>query len=67
MNWALLSMLYSMTTTVIIGVLMIIALVVGYDEIPHIWTAVIVGAVVSAPVAYVLTKKVNQIGRNELS
>ena len=51
MNWALLSMLYSMTTTVIIGVLMIIALVVGYDEIPHIWTAVIVGAVVSAPVA----------------
>lgn len=67
MNWALLSMLYSMTTTVIIGVLMIIALVVGYDEIPHIWTVVIVGAVVSAPVAYVLTKKVNQIGRNELS
>lgn len=67
MNLPLLSMLYSMTSTVVVGVLMIVALVIGYDEIPHIWAVVIIGAVLSVPIAFVLTKKINKIGRNELS
>lgn len=61
MNWALLSMVYSMAATVIVGVLMIAALVIGYDEIPHIIGVAIVGLVVSVPISFVFTKKIGSI------
>lgn len=51
-----------MAATVLIGVLMVIALVIGYDEIMHIWGVVIVGVVLALPLAYVLTNRISHIG-----
>lgn len=65
MNWPLFSMVYSMAATVIIGVLMITALVTGYNEIPHIQMAVAAGFLISIPVALFLTKKIGSITGNE--
>lgn len=61
MNLQLFSIILSISSTVLIGVLMVIALVVGFDDIPEIIGAVIVGLIISIPIAYVITKKVNRI------
>lgn len=61
MNWQLLSMIWAMSATVLIGVLMIAALVTGFDGIPHIIGTAVVGALVAIPVALVLTKRINSI------
>lgn len=57
MNWPLFSMIYSMAATVIVGVLMIAALVTGFNEIPHIQIAVAVGLLVSIPAGLFLLRK----------
>lgn len=64
MNFPLFSMIFSMASTVIVGLMMIVLLVVsdGYNEISQmIWVAV-VGLVVSIPIAVVLTKKIGSLG-----
>lgn len=61
MNWQLLSMIWSMAATVLIGILMIAALVTGFDDIPHIIATAVVGALLAIPVALVLTKRINRI------
>lgn len=61
MNLPLLSMLYSMAATVIIGIMMIVALVIGYDEIPHIIAIAVAGLIVSVPAALYFTKKIGSI------
>ncbi len=65
MNWTLFSMIYSMTATVTIGVLMIAALVSGFNEIPHIKIAVVIGILISVPVGLFLTKKISSITGND--
>lgn len=65
MNWTLFSMVYSMTATVIVGVLMIAALVTGFNEIPHIQIAVVIGILVSIPTAIFFTKKIGSITGEE--
>lgn len=67
MNWPLLSMIYSMTATVLIGVAMIAALVIGYNEIPHIITVAIVGLILSVPISIYYTKKIGNITGEEKS
>jgi hypothetical protein len=54
-----------MTATVTIGVLMIAALVSGFNEIPHIKIAVAIGILISVPVALFFTKKISSITGNE--
>ncbi|HJH09670.1 MAG TPA: hypothetical protein K8V12_07435 [Psychrobacter pasteurii] len=61
MNWQLLSMIWGMAATVLIGVFMIAALVIGFDDIPHIISAAVIGALVAIPISVVVTKKVNRI------
>ncbi|WP_019672638.1 hypothetical protein [Psychrobacter lutiphocae] len=61
MNWQLLSMIWGMAATVLIGVLMIAALVIGFDDIPHIIATAVVGALVAIPISFVLTKKIGKI------
>ena len=61
MNWQLLSMVWGMAATVLIGVLMITALVIGFDDIPHIIGVAIVGALIAIPVALMVSKKLNSI------
>jgi len=65
MNWTLFSMIYSMTATVIIGVLMVAALVTGFNEIPHIQIAVVIGILISVPVGLFFTKKIGSITGDE--
>lgn len=65
MNWTLFSMVYSMTATVIVGVLMIAALVTGFNEIPHIQIAVAIGILISIPTAIFFTKKIGSITGEE--
>ncbi|WLP93539.1 hypothetical protein [Psychrobacter sp. M13] len=65
MNWPLFSVIYSMAATVIVGIFMITALVTGFNEIPHIQTAVVVGLLVSIPAGMYFTKKINSITGNE--
>ncbi len=65
MNWPLLSVVYSMAATVIVGLLMIAALVTGLNQIPHIQMAIAAGLVISIPVGLFFTKKIGSITGNE--
>ena len=58
MNWPLFSMIYSMAATVIIGILMVAALISGFNEIPHIQIAVAIGVLISIPAGLFFTKKI---------
>ena len=64
-NWPLFSMIYSMAATVIVGLLMIAALVTGFNQIPHIQIAVAVGLIISIPAGMFFTKKIGSITGNE--
>ncbi len=65
MNWTLYSVIYSIAATVTIGVLMIAALITGFNQIPHIQIAIAVGILISIPVAWFFTKKIGSITGNE--
>ena len=65
MNWPLFSVIYSIAATVAIGVLMIAALVTGFNEIPHIQIAIAAGVLISIPAALHFTKKVASITGKE--
>lgn len=56
MNIPLFSAIFSIAFTVIIGVLMIVAFVTGFDKGMHI-----IGAVISLPVALFVTKRLAQL------
>ena len=62
MNWQLFSAIFTIASGVTIGVFMTIALVVGFDEIPHIIATAIVGLLVSIPIARVVAKKMQMMG-----
>ena len=65
MNWPLFSVIYAMASTVIIGIFMIVALLTGFNEIPHIQIAVAIGFMVSIPAALFFTKRIGSITGNE--
>ena len=65
MNWPLFTMIYSMAATVIVGVLMVAALTTGFNEIPHIQIAVVIGLLVSIPAGLFFTKKIGSITGEE--
>ena len=65
MNWTLYSVIYSIAATVTIGVLMIAALITGFNQIPHIQIAIAVGILISIPVAWFFTIKIGSITGNE--
>ncbi len=65
MNWPLFSVIYSMAATVIIGIFMITALVTGFNEIPHIRIAVVIGIFISIPAGLYFTKKIGSITGEE--
>lgn len=65
MNWPLFSMIYSMAATVIVGLLIIAALVTGFNQIPHVQLAVVIGLLLSIPAGWYFTKKIGSITGNE--
>lgn len=62
MNWALFSAVFTIASGVTIGVLMTIALVIGFDGIPHITGAAIVGFLASIPIAWLVARKMQTLG-----
>ena len=62
MNWQLFSAIFTIASGVTIGVLMTIALVTGFDEIPHIIMTAIVGLIASVPIAWIVAKKMQSLG-----
>lgn len=62
MNWALCSAVFTIASGTTIGVLMAIALIIGFDEIPHIITVCIVGFFLAMPIAYIVAKKMQTLG-----
>lgn len=61
MNIPLFTAMFSIASTVSIGILMIIAFVMGFDNSKFILAAVIVGALISLPIALAVTKKVSAL------
>lgn len=56
MNWRLASVLYSIVSTVMMGVLMVIALIAGYDDATGVIVAVLLGLILALPITYMVTK-----------
>jgi type IV secretory pathway protease TraF len=65
MNWPLFSMMYSIAATVLTGVVIVIALVTGFNEIPHIITVAVACALLSIPLGLYFTKKIGSITGEE--
>ena len=57
MNKLLLVIIHAIASTVLIGILLIIAFVAEFYETWQVLAAVVVGLAVSAPIAIVVTKK----------
>ena len=62
MNWALFSAVFTIASGTTIGVLMAIALIIGFDEIPHIVGTCIAGFFLAIPIAYVVARKMQSLG-----
>lgn len=56
MNWRLASVFYAIASTVMMGVLMVAALVLGYDDAAGILVAVLLGLLLALPITYAVTK-----------
>ncbi|WP_432481616.1 hypothetical protein [Moraxella sp. ZY200743] len=69
MNIPLLTAMFSIAFTVAVGILLIIAFVTGFDSTPYILGAVVIGALISLPIAVIITKKVSALtgGSNQTS
>jgi hypothetical protein len=65
MNWPLFSMMYSIAATVLTGVVIVVALVTGFNEIPHIITVAVASALLSIPLGIYFTKKIGSITGEE--
>lgn len=61
MNIPLFTAMLSIASTVTIGVLMIVAFVTGYDSSKFIIGSVIVGILISLPIALAVTKKISAL------
>ncbi len=57
------AVLYAVAGTTMAGILMIVALVMGYDDARGIITAVAVGFVLGLPVAWFVASKINPEGQ----
>lgn len=53
----LFSLLYAVIGTTMAGLVMVVALVTGYDTLQYIVVAVAVGFLVGVPVTWLITKK----------
>jgi hypothetical protein len=57
MNWRLASVLFTIVSTVVMGVLLTLTLVLGYDSALHIVAVVLGGLLLALPVTYLVTKQ----------
>lgn len=62
MNWALFSVISTIASGVTIGLLMMVILITKIDTIQLMTIVCIVGFLLSLPISYVLTKKMQALG-----
>ena len=55
MNWRLASVMFTLVSVVVIGILVTIALVAGYDKANAVMLTIALGFLLSLPVTYVVT------------
>ena len=55
MNWRLASVMFTLVSVVVIGILVTIALVAGYDKANAVMLTIAVGFLLSLPLTYVVT------------
>ena len=65
MNWPLFSVVFTIALTVVIGVLMTAALVLGFREIAQIRIVIAVGFLLCVPISWYFAKKLGSITGNE--
>jgi hypothetical protein len=57
MNWRLASVMFTLVSVVVIGILMTITLVAGYDKANAVMLTIAVGFLLSLPLTYVVTAR----------
>ncbi|SNT69489.1 MULTISPECIES: hypothetical protein [unclassified Psychrobacter] len=65
MNWPLFSVVFTIALTVVIGVLMITALVTGFNQILHIQIVIAFGFIICIPISLYFAKRLGNITGNE--
>ena len=55
MNWRLASVMFTLVSVVVIGILVTIALVAGYDKANAVMLTIALGFLLSLPLTYVVT------------
>lgn len=63
-NLTLFGMMYSISSIVIIGLLIVAAFATGRETIPEIIMAAIIGAIIAIPVGIVMANKVDRSGES---
>lgn len=61
MNFPLLSAVFTIAFTVTVGILMIVAVVMGFDKAVHILGAIGVGFMLSLPITLIVTKRISSL------
>lgn len=59
MNWSLFGFVFGIGSSVVMGVMMTAALVLGFDAIAHVVTVIVIGLIISLPICYVITKRID--------
>ena len=56
------SLIYTIASSTVMGIFIIIALVSGYDTLQYVVIAAAAGAVVALPVSYFIAKAIKEMG-----
>jgi hypothetical protein len=65
MNWRLASVMFTLVSVVVIGILVTIALVAGYDKANAVMLTIVLGFLLSLPVTYVVTGRLVEFSASQ--
>jgi hypothetical protein len=65
MNWRLASVMFTLVSVVVIGILVTIALVAGYDKANAVMLTIALGFLLSLPVTYVVTGRLVEFSASQ--
>ena len=65
MNWRLASVMFTLVSVVVIGILVTIALVTGYDKANAVMLTIAVGFLLSLPLTYVVTGRLIEFSASQ--
>ena len=65
MNWRFASVMFTLVSVVVIGILVTIALVAGYDKANAVMLTIALGFLLSLPVTYVVTGRLVEFSASQ--